>query len=103
MRHNVSTDETRSGIEPGTTGLQPVSRAIEKRPYTERDSDPRVGKGSSPGQIVLHDEGLMRFDSLMKVISYPCEMLWGPGTPPRASPAPMRQGASDRGNVRPRP
>lgn len=29
---------------------------------------------------VLHDEGLMRFDSLFEVTTYPCEMLWGPGT-----------------------
>lgn len=31
-------------------------------------------------RAVPHDEGLMRFDSLFEVTSYPCETLWGPGT-----------------------
>jgi hypothetical protein len=30
-------------------------------------------------RAVLHDEGLMRFDSLYEVTDYPCELLWGPG------------------------
>jgi hypothetical protein len=31
-------------------------------------------------RAVPHDEGLLRFDSLFEVTTYPCEMLWGPGT-----------------------
>lgn len=31
MRNSVSSIETRPGIEPGTTGLQPASRASETR------------------------------------------------------------------------
>lgn len=30
-------------------------------------------------RAVAHDEGLMRFDSLFEVTTYPAEMLWGPG------------------------
>jgi hypothetical protein len=31
-------------------------------------------------RAVPHDEGLMRFDSLFEVTTYPCDMLSGPGT-----------------------
>jgi hypothetical protein len=30
-------------------------------------------------RAVAHDDGLMRFDSLFEVTTYPCELLWGPG------------------------
>ena len=30
-------------------------------------------------RAVPHDDGLMRFDSLFEVTTYPCELLWGPG------------------------
>jgi len=29
---------------------------------------------------VLHDEGLMRFDAQYETTTYPCDLLWGPGT-----------------------
>lgn len=30
-------------------------------------------------RTAVHDEGLMRYDSLFEVTVYPCELLWGPG------------------------
>jgi hypothetical protein len=30
-------------------------------------------------RAVLHDEGLMYFDSQYETTTYPCELLWGPG------------------------
>jgi hypothetical protein len=32
-------------------------------------------------RAVLHDAGLMRYDSLFEVTTYSCELLWGPGSP----------------------
>jgi hypothetical protein len=31
-------------------------------------------------RAVLHDDGLMRFDSMFEVTTYPCDLRWGPGT-----------------------
>ncbi len=31
-------------------------------------------------RAVLHDPGLMRFDAQYETTTYPCELLWGPGT-----------------------
>jgi hypothetical protein len=31
-------------------------------------------------RAVLHDQGLLRFDSLFDVTTYPCDLLWGPGS-----------------------
>ena len=31
-------------------------------------------------RAVPNDEGLMRFDSMFEVTTYPCDLLWGPGT-----------------------
>jgi hypothetical protein len=31
-------------------------------------------------RAVLHDQGLIRFDSLFEVTTYPCDLLWGPGS-----------------------
>jgi hypothetical protein len=31
-------------------------------------------------RAAVHDEGLMRYDSLFEVTAYPCELLWGPGS-----------------------
>ena len=35
-------------------------------------------------RAVLHDEGLMYFDTQYETTTYPCELLWGPGTWPDA-------------------
>jgi len=31
-------------------------------------------------RAVPHDDGLMQFDSMFEVTTYPCDLLWGPGT-----------------------
>jgi hypothetical protein len=36
-------------------------------------------------RAVPHDPGLLRFDSLYEVTTYPCELLWGPGTTAEAA------------------
>ena len=78
-------------LEPARTGHGgPVGLLYDGQPLGPHEAVEQL-RSAIPGRgpiddwtwvlvrAVPHDDGLMRFDSLFEVTTYPCELLWGPG------------------------
>jgi hypothetical protein len=75
----------REQVMVGPVGLPYGGQPVEPHEAVEELRSAIPGKGPIDDwtwvlvRTVSHDDGLMRFDSLFEVTTYPCELLWGPG------------------------
>jgi hypothetical protein len=77
---------SRGDVMAGLTGPSPDKEAPSPQVAAEQVAADASGEGQADDWTwvvvcgVLHDEGLMHFDSLFEVTQYPCDLLWGPGS-----------------------
>jgi hypothetical protein len=77
--------EPRGEVTAGPAGPPPDEPAAGHAAADADGEDPADDWTWVIVRAVPHDQGLMRFDSLFEVTSYPCELLWGPGTASQAA------------------